>query len=202
MLETGFSTCVQSRRSFLHSTQPIVTCELKQSPIFSHAEIGSESQPEGAIGRHVHDFVAQLKHFHRAKIRTDLLDLCAKLSIDVVSDYLLGLPYGGLTEHAHLGLADRQKDEAKLSANAFVHAIVGFARFSLLPNWLFKIAYSVSQRLGHSEEVDKSLTKIAQFIDRVMALTKAAGTTSSEKKSRLHQCEEWMDLAAHPFANW
>ncbi|KAI1676379.1 cytochrome p450 [Pyrenophora tritici-repentis] len=157
------------------------------SPLFSPAEIRIESQPKGSIGRHVHDFVTQLKAFHHAKIRTDLLDLCAKLSIDVVSDYLLGLPYGGLAEHAHLSLVERQTDEAKLSANAFVHAIVGFARFSLLPNWLFKKVYSVSQRLSHSNEVDKSFEGIAQFIDRVMAQTKASSTTGSERKRRLYQ---------------
>lgn len=154
------------------------------SPLFSPAEIRGESQPEGSIGRHVQEFVTQLKELHHAKIRTDLLDLCAKLSIDVVSNYLLGLPYGGLTEHAHLSLTDRQTDEAKLSANAFVHAIVGFARFSLLPNWIFKNVYSISQRLARDEKVDKSFAKIAEFIDRVMAKTKTSYSAGTLQRKR------------------
>ncbi|GJD05162.1 cytochrome P450 [Colletotrichum higginsianum] len=128
------------------------------APLFSPAQIRAESGPRGSVGRHVDSFVAQLAELRRARVRTDLLDLCAKLSIDVVSDYLLGLP-----------LPDRQTREGKLSANEFVHAIVGFARFSLLPNSLFKLTYAVSQRLSHSVKVDESLARIGSFINSVMA---------------------------------
>ncbi|OHW94723.1 cytochrome p450 [Colletotrichum incanum] len=156
------------------------------APLFSPAQIRSESYSQGSIGRHVDDFVTQLNDLRREKIRTDILDLCAKLSIDVVSDYLLGLPYGGLIENAHLTLADRQTQAGKLSANEFVHAIVGFARFSLLPHRLFKLVYSLSQRLSHSENVDKSLTKIGHFIDQIMTRVKAADPTVSGRRTGLY----------------
>lgn len=139
------------------------------APLFSPANLRKESGPDGAIGRHVTDFVRQLSAFRDAGIRTDILDLCAKQSIDVVSAFLLGQPYGGLSEHAHLSLADRQRHDAKLSANDFIHAIVGFARFSLLPNRLFKLAYGISQRVGHDVKVDQSMAKIMSYIGQIMA---------------------------------
>ncbi|CZT12460.1 hypothetical protein WAI453_008902 [Rhynchosporium graminicola] len=147
------------------------------APLFSPARLREESSSQGSIGRHVADFLSQLCAFRQARVKTDILDLCAKLSIDVVSDYVLGQPYGGLAEHAHLALAERQKPNAKLSANGFIHAIVGFSRFSLLPNHLFKLVYSVSQRLGASEEVGKSFGRIQEFMDRVMNGTKEGKTT-------------------------
>lgn len=148
------------------------------APLFSPAQLRNESGPEGAIGRHVADFVRQLCAFREAGIKTDILDLCAKLSIDVVSSFLLGQSYGGLSEHAHLTLSERQADDAKLSANDFIHAIVGFARFSLLPNRLFLLAYSISQRISHSDKVDRSFAKIQAFIAQVMASTETGQKTN------------------------
>ncbi|KAG8168028.1 hypothetical protein KVR01_003717 [Diaporthe batatas] len=147
------------------------------APLFSPARLREESSTHGSIGRHVADFLDQLKAFRQAKIKTDILDLCAKLSIDVVSDYVLGQPFGGLAEQVHLPLADQQKSEAKLSANEFIHAIVGFARFSLLPNSLFKLVYSASQKISHSDKVDKSFMRIQEFMGRVMQGTKEGKTT-------------------------
>ncbi|KAK6215497.1 cytochrome p450 [Colletotrichum tabaci] len=157
------------------------------APLFSPAQIRAESGPRGSVGRHVDSFVAQLAELRRARVRTDLLDLCAKLSIDVVSDYLLGLPYGGLTEHAHLSLPDRQTREGKLSANEFVHAIVGFARFSLLPNSLFKLTYAVSQRLSHSVKVDESLARIGSFINSVMARVTDKNNTDNNSNNNTNK---------------
>jgi cytochrome P450 len=150
------------------------------APLFSPSRLREESSPQGSIGRHVADFLSQLRAFREAKIRTDILDLCAKLSIDVVSDYVLGQSFGGLAEHAHLGLTERQTPDAKLSANEFIHAIVGFARFSLLPNCLFKLFYRVSQKFSHSDKVDKSLGRIQEFMGQVMKGAKAGKTTDSE----------------------
>lgn len=147
------------------------------APLFSPARLREESSAQGSIGRHVADFLSQLCAFRQAGIKTDILDLCAKLSIDVVSDYMLGQPFGGLTEQAHLGLAEQQTPDAKLSANEFIHAIVGFARFSLLPNTLFKLVYSVSQKISHSDKVDKSFGRIQDFMGQVMKDTKQGKTT-------------------------
>ncbi|KAI3390397.1 hypothetical protein diail_9810, partial [Diaporthe ilicicola] len=147
------------------------------APLFSPARLREESRAQGSIGRHVADFLSQLRAFRQARIKTDILDLCAKLSIDVVSDYMLGQPFGGLTEQAHLGPAEQQTPDAKLSANEFIHAIVGFARFSLFPNNLFKLVYSVSQKISHSEKVDKSFGRIQEFMGQVMKGTKQGKTT-------------------------
>ncbi|KAH8743284.1 cytochrome P450 [Diaporthe sp. PMI_573] len=147
------------------------------APLFSPARLRDESQAQGSIGRHVADFLSQLKAFRQAKIKTDILDLCAKLSIDVVSDYVLGQSFGGLTEQAHLGLAEQQSSDAKLSANKFIHAIVAFARFSLLPNAVFKLVYSISQKISHSDKVDKSFGRIQEFMGQVMKGIKEGKTT-------------------------
>lgn len=148
------------------------------APLFSPARLREESRAQGAIGRHVADFVRQLCAFRHAGVRTDILDLCAKLSIDVVSDYVLGQPFGGLSEQAHRGLAEQQMPDAKLSANEFIHAIVGFARFSLLPNALFKLVYAVSQKISHSDKVDRSFGRIQDFMGHVMKGTEKQGKTT------------------------
>ncbi|KAH8746261.1 cytochrome P450 [Diaporthe sp. PMI_573] len=155
------------------------------APLFSPARLREESHAQGSIGRHVADFLSQLCAFRQAGIKTDILDLCAKLSIDVVSDYVLGQPFGGLAEQAHLGLAEQQTSDAKLSANEFIHAIVGFARFSLLPNNLFKLVYSVSQKISHSEKVDKSFGRIQEFMGQVMKGTKQGKKTTEHYQDRL-----------------
>jgi cytochrome P450 len=140
------------------------------APLFATGALRLESGSRGAIGACIADFTAQLRALRAARVpRTDLLDLCARLSIDVVTTYLLGRSYGGLGEHAHLGLEARQRDDAKLSANPFVHSIVAFARFSLLPNPLFKLFYAVSQRLSHSEEVARSFARLDAFIGEAMS---------------------------------
>lgn len=154
------------------------------APLFSPARLREESQAQGSIGRHVANFLSQLKAFQQARIKTDILDLCAKLSIDVVSDYVLDQSFGGLAEHAHLSLAEQQTPDAKLSANEFIHAIVGFARFSLLPNTLFKLVYSASQKISHNEKVDKSFGRIQEFMGQVMKRTKE-GKTSEHYQDRL-----------------
>lgn len=147
------------------------------APLFSPARLRQESSAQGSIGRHVAEFLSQLKAFRQMRIKTDILDLCAKLSIDVVSDYVLGQPFGGLAEQVHLDLAEQQTSDAKLSANEFIHAIVGFARFSLLPNTLFKLVYSVSQKLSHSDKVDMSFGRIQEFMSQVMKDAKECKTT-------------------------
>ncbi|KAK4044300.1 cytochrome P450 [Parachaetomium inaequale] len=139
------------------------------APLFATGALRVECGPRGAIGASIADFTTQLRALREARVpRTDLLDLCARLSIDVVTTYLLGRSYGGLGEHAHLGLEARQRDDAKLSANPFVHSIVAFARFSLLPTPLFKLFYAVSQRLSHSDEVARSFARLDAFIREAM----------------------------------
>ncbi|KAK3940205.1 Pisatin demethylase [Diplogelasinospora grovesii] len=158
------------------------------APLFAPAQLRAESGPDGVIGSCIAEFVTQLREFKDARVKTDLLDLCARLSIDVVTVYLLGQRYGGLHENTHLDFAARQSEEAKLSANPFIHAIVAFSRFSLLPNRLFKIVYAVSQRLSASDHVAVSFMKLDAFINEVMKRTRAVGMSEPEKlKARYYQ---------------
>ena len=138
------------------------------APLFAPVQLRAAVAPEGVIKSCITEFVAQLRQLGAAHVKMDLLDLCARLSIDVVTVYLLGQRYGGLDENAHLSLEERQLETAKLSANPFIHAIVAFARFSLLPNSVFKLCYTISQRLSASDHVTESFLKLDRFIEGVM----------------------------------
>lgn len=148
------------------------------APLFAPGQLRAANGPQGVVGSCIAEFVAQLNEFRAAHVKTDLLDLCARLSIDVVTTYLLGQRYGGLQENRHLTLEERQREEAKLSANPFIHAIVAFSRFSLLPNHLFKVVHSTSQRLSSSDHITQSFIKLDCFIDGIMQAT--ASTIKSE----------------------
>ncbi|KAL2163808.1 hypothetical protein VTH06DRAFT_5867 [Thermothelomyces fergusii] len=138
------------------------------------------TEPGGAIAECVADFVrlvrdlkAEQQQQHHAGERiaaaagaaalavVDLLDACARLCIDATTAYLVGARYGGLREHA--GLPAEARREAKLSANPFIFAVVRFARFSLLPGWLFRAAYGVSSWLSASDEVAASFARLDRF---------------------------------------
>lgn len=160
------------------------------APLFSPPQIRAACGPEECIGGLIADFVSQLGSFRQSRGKMDLLDLCARLSIDVVTAYLLGESYGGLTEHAHLSLQDRQLSKNKLSANPFIHAIVAFARFSLLPNRLFKLVYSASQGLSASHDgTAESFIKLDQFIGRVLRKNPASSmslTSQCDHSGKAH----------------
>lgn len=138
------------------------------APLFAPSRLRAASEKDGVIGSSVAEFVDQFRAFKQAGVKVDIVDLCARLSIDVVTGYLLGEKYGGLSEHAHFPVESRQRQEMKLSANPFIMAIVAFSRFSLLPNWVFKLLYSLSTRLSKNEEVVTSFVKLDQFTNRVM----------------------------------
>ena len=137
------------------------------APLFATGRLREASSHGGTIAESIEEFIEQLKSFKAAKLKMDLLDLCARVSIDVVTGYLLGERYGGLAEHASLDdLKARQ--ETKLSANHFIFAIVAWSRFSLLPHWLFMRVYPIYSRLVSSEEVTKSFIKLDRFTQKVI----------------------------------
>lgn len=156
------------------------------APLFSPVQLRAESAQKGVIGSCVAAFVDQLREFRDARVKADLLDLCARLSIDVVTGCLLGKQYGGLSENRHLTLKERQQDKAKLSANPFIFSIVAFSRFSLLPNRVFRTVYSISQHLSHSDLVVESFAKLDRFINQIME-SLAKTTKSSFYHQRLVQ---------------
>lgn len=145
------------------------------APLFAPVRLRTE--PNRVIGGCVAEFVCQLHAFKNATVKVDIVDLCARLSIDVVTEYLLGERYGGLGEHASLSPQARQK--TKLSANPFIFAIVAYSRFSLLPNWLFRLIYAVSSRMNSSDEVVRSFVQLDQFIDSIMGNALAANDWAS-----------------------
>lgn len=140
------------------------------APLFSPSRLRAACEPQGVIHQCVSEFVSQLEAFkkeyksHSATI--DILDLCARLSLDVVTGYLLNERYGGLNEHRNCSLDVRRT--AKLSINPFIFAIVGFSRFSLLPNWLFGVLYGLSSRLRFSEAVGRCIVDMNAFASRVV----------------------------------
>ncbi|EMR65125.1 putative cytochrome p450 protein [Eutypa lata UCREL1] len=138
------------------------------APLFGPAQVRSGG-PKGVIGSCAAEFVDQLSDFRKAHVKTDLLDLCARLSIDLITGYLLGQRYGGLSENRHLALEERQSGDAKLSANPWAHAVVSWAWFSLLPNHIFRLVYPIYQRLNSSEQVTESFAKIDRFAKQIMS---------------------------------
>lgn len=167
------------------------------APLFATAAVRAACEPGGAIGECVDEFVEQLRRIKasgtkRIAATADILDLAARLSIDVVTGYLLQRRYGGLQEHVECvptgpeggdGTANpsRHSHRPKLSANHFIFAIVAFGRFSLLPNWLFRVLYATSTRLSATDEFKSSLAKISQFAEGVVAaVDPARGGTGAE----------------------
>lgn len=143
------------------------------APLFSTARLRNASLHGGVIQECVSEFVTQLASL-KADCKTnhaklDILDQCARLSLDVVTGYLLNEPYGGLAEHQQLPMEKRRN--AKLSINPFIFAIVGFSRFSLLPNWLFKFMYSLYSRFSFSEEVGRCFVSMDSFARRLVSQT-------------------------------
>ncbi|KEY64593.1 hypothetical protein S7711_03652, partial [Stachybotrys chartarum IBT 7711] len=147
------------------------------APLFAPIQIRSELGPDGAIGSCVAEFADQLSKLSKSRVKTDLLDLCARLSIDVITGYLLGQRYGGLSEHLHLPLNERQSEEAKLSANHWVHAVVSWARFSLLPNRIFRIVFPIYHWLKSSDKLSHSITKINDYAQQIMVQASKSKTT-------------------------
>ncbi|KAL1866896.1 hypothetical protein Daus18300_006599 [Diaporthe australafricana] len=152
------------------------------APLFSPGRLRAASEPGGVIHQCISDFVKQLESFRAAPVhessqqsssssgggplRIDILDLCARLSLDVVTGYLLGEWYGGLTEHQHLTTKARRA--AKLSINPFIFAIVGFSRFSLLPGWVFRALYGLYARAAFGESIKTCMARLDAFSQRLV----------------------------------
>lgn len=137
------------------------------APLFAPVRVRSACAPDQPIGQAITQFIQRLRIYQAEKVSFDLVDLCARLSIDVVTGYLLGEPYGGFAESAHL--SPQAQQSAKLSANPFIFAIVGFSRFSLLPNWLFKQVYRLAARLTLTDEARQSFARLDTFAAKIMA---------------------------------
>ncbi|KAL9602707.1 MAG: hypothetical protein Q9219_001697 [cf. Caloplaca sp. 3 TL-2023] len=147
------------------------------APLFVSQRLRAASKPDGSIGSSIADFITKLRACKTASVRTDLLDLCARLSIDIVTGTLLGEKYNGLHEYTTTSPQGWQTE--KLSANPFIFAIVRFSRFSLLPNRLFKLVYTISSRIASSEKVTRSFLLLDDFTKKVMDAAQQAKDPSS-----------------------
>lgn len=160
------------------------------APLFSPARLRAASGPCGVMKDYVAKYVQQFQAFKTAalaeehgSVKVDILDLSARLSIDVVTGYLLKECYGGLDENDGLPVAAQLTKT--LSANPFIFAIVAFARFSLLPNRLFGLAYSISSRFNADKEVGQSAVLVDNFVERVTRRTSSRGTIEDSYQGRL-----------------
>ncbi|KAI0204035.1 cytochrome P450 [Astrocystis sublimbata] len=142
------------------------------APLFAPSRLRAATAEGGAIQTLVTKFVQQLGRFKEDIGRADILDLCARLSIDVVTAYLLGDCYGGLDEHVHLSGSDRSN--AKLSANPFIFSIVALSRFSLLPHAIFRRLHAVSIWMSSNQDAAESFAHLNRFIGLAMSKTIAA----------------------------
>lgn len=153
-------------------------------PLFAPSRIRSCCEHDGVIAQLVDKFVDRLEEKANAfrqrsqsrdaqapRAKVDILDLSSRLSIDVLTGYLFNKVYGGLDEpeDADASIKPPRRWVNKLSATPFILAIVAFSRFSLLPNWLFKVVFSaLVGRVLSDEEVTASLTKVDNFAAGVM----------------------------------
>ncbi|KAI1645977.1 cytochrome P450 [Daldinia loculata] len=164
------------------------------APLFALSRLRLACQPNGVINQSIARFLKRLEDFKAAAIklrgaRVDILDLCARLSVDAVSGYLLGEPYGGLTEDENLPIEARLNTH--LSINPFIFQIVAFARFSLLPHWLFGIVYAVSMYISSNKEASESIINLDRYATRLVT------QTINEKSSDSYQAR-LLQVGLHP----
>lgn len=147
------------------------------APLFSPSRLRAASQENGVMKECVAKYVHRLQALKTAAggkgDKVDILDLSARLSIDVVTGYLLNECYGGLSENDDLPVEVQLTK--KLSANPFIFAIVAFSRFSLLPNRLFGLAYAISAKFYTSKEVGESAALVDHFAARQVQKTVSQG---------------------------
>lgn len=150
------------------------------APLFSPTKLRAADVIDDCVA----DFIRQFQEFREAsleqspgKVKADILDLCARLSIDVLTGYLLNERYGGLHEHADLSIGARQT--TKLSVNPFIFSIVAFARFSLLPNRIFRLVYAIYRRIHSDIDAVQAFVRLDKFSRNVV---KSATEESSETR--------------------
>jgi cytochrome P450 len=152
------------------------------APLFAASRLRKAFQPDSTTWCSIAEFLGQLSTIKNYSQKADVLDLSARLSIDVVTSCLMGKTYGGLREYAAVPIEARR--ELKLSINPFIKAVVAFGRFSLLPNWLFRIVYTISTGLfsDKNKEATDGLATLDAFVhDLVVA---AESTTAPDSYQR------------------
>ncbi|KAK3677609.1 hypothetical protein LTR78_002459 [Recurvomyces mirabilis] len=139
-------------------------------PMFSLGNIRANGQDK--VEECVARFIARLKteaHASRGAAGSEpvnVQNLTRALALDAVSSYLFGESYGGICE---------QTD--RLSATAFVDALVAVGRFFFLPNWLFLSLELARTKLWPDQSEHESATKVDSFTEQIVREAERTDTT-------------------------
>ncbi|KAK4561003.1 hypothetical protein LTR86_004958 [Recurvomyces mirabilis] len=139
-------------------------------PMFSLGNIRANGQDK--VEECVARFIARLKiEAHASRSATgskpvNVQNLTRALALDAVSSYLFGESYGGICE---------QTD--RLSATAFVDALVAVGRFFFLPNWLFLSLELARTKLWADQSEHDSATKVDSFAEQIVRKAEKTDTT-------------------------
>lgn len=157
-------------------------------PLFSSGSLRAGKDMLGEVVQSFVDLCKEKAAESRASGKVvNLLDLTRGLSIDGVTGYLFGRPYGGVQDA-------RQEDKGvidgkliRMSASGMVDAFVGVGRFWYLRSEIFQWVDWLDAKFGagSSEEgfesielVDKFVAGIVEDAQKALETEKAASTTS------------------------
>lgn len=169
-------------------------------PLFGSGALRAASEDQGVLAQSVNKFVDRLEREKCGQSRShdalpsggrvDILDLCSRLSIDVVTGHLFSKTYGGLDEGDEINgqpvstanAPPARRHAKKLSATPFVLAIVALSRFSLLPNRIFRLIFPLLIRYALSrDEVAESQRRVDDFVAGIMDV-EASGTSTYQSR--------------------
>ncbi|KAL2349697.1 cytochrome P450 [Cryomyces antarcticus] len=123
-------------------------------PMFATSAIRARSDIlYGCVDR----MVARMQAESKSGKPVNILNLSRSLAVDVVSAYLFGKDYGGVSE-----------ESKELSASQFVNAFVAVGRFFYLPNTVFVALELPSAKFWPSREVDESMAAIEDFVGKLV----------------------------------
>lgn len=145
------------------------------APLFAQHRIREAGRNNGVLQRCMDKFIARFEKEKRDALesspdeaKVDILDLAARLSIDVTTGYLFNAEFGGLDENSPPPSKTSSLAAGKLSLTPFILAITSFGRFSLLPNWLFTIIFSLWARIVSDTPLLDAMGRLNNYIGRLI----------------------------------
>lgn len=144
-------------------------------PLFATSRVKAAGQAQGIIRTCVDKFVERfqiekanaLQHSPNVA-KVNILALAERMTIDATTGFLFNRRYGGLDEQAgsvaQAGITTTATSKpTRMSATPFILTVLGFGRFSLLPNWLFHSLTSAFALLFPDPEANKSFGLVKDF---------------------------------------
>lgn len=145
------------------------------APLFAQHRIREAAKNNGILRRCTDKFIAR---FEKEKMnamesspraaKVDILDLAARLSIDVTTGYLFNREFGGLDEEDCSPPKTSSLATRKLSMTPFILAITSFGRFSLFPNGVFTAIFSVWARITPDKALLDAMGRLNDYISRLV----------------------------------